>query len=80
VISGSPNCWTSCAATPAGRTARCPLNVVLPLRLEHRVGDLSFFSISAAVETAADVTVDELAIESFYPADAETAERLRQLA
>jgi len=31
------------------------------------------FSISAAVATATDVTVEELAIESFYPADAETA-------
>lgn len=51
--------------------------VVLPLR--YRLGDheLSFFSISAVVGTAADVTVDELAIEAFYPADAATAAALR---
>jgi transcriptional regulator with XRE-family HTH domain len=55
-------------------------NVVLPLRLEHRTGVLSFFSISAAVETAADVTVDELVIETFHPADQETGRRLRELA
>ena len=54
-------------------------NVVLPLRLRHETRDLSFFSISATVETAADVTVDELAIESFYPADVETAQRMREL-
>lgn len=35
------------------------------------------FSISAAVGTATDVTVDELVIESFYPADAATAAALR---
>ncbi len=36
------------------------------------------FSISAAVGTATDVTVEELAIESFYPADAATAAALRK--
>jgi transcriptional regulator with XRE-family HTH domain len=54
-------------------------NVVLPLRLRHETGELSFFSIAATVETAADVTVDELVIESFYPADHDTAQRLRAL-
>jgi transcriptional regulator with XRE-family HTH domain len=54
-------------------------NAVLPLRLIHETGELSFFSIAAAVETAADVTVDELVIESFYPADESTALRLRAL-
>jgi hypothetical protein len=51
--------------------------VVLPLR--YRLGDrqLSFFSIAASVGTATDVTVEELAIESFFPADAETADALR---
>ena len=51
--------------------------VVLPLRLAHPDGELSFFSIAAVVETAADVTVDELMVEAFYPADEQTAERLR---
>lgn len=54
-------------------------SVVLPLRLRSGHGELSFFSISATVETAADVTVEELVIESFYPADTATADRLRQL-
>ncbi|AEH10793.1 MULTISPECIES: helix-turn-helix domain-containing protein [Protofrankia] len=56
-----------------------PSNVVLPLRLRHETGELSFFSIAAKVETAGDVTVDELTIESFYPADLETTRRLRAL-
>jgi MmyB-like transcription regulator ligand binding domain len=68
------------AAYPGGADASMPAtNVVLPLRLRHEIGELSFFSISATVETAADITVDELVIESFYPADAETAQRLQAL-
>lgn len=55
-----------------------PTNVVLPLQLRHRAGDL-FFSVAATVETAADITVEELVIESFYPADPDTAHRLRAL-
>lgn len=52
-------------------------NVVLPMQFRHGDTILSFFSITAAVGTATDVTVEELAIESFHPADAETAEALR---
>jgi transcriptional regulator with XRE-family HTH domain len=54
-------------------------NVVLPLRLAHASGELSFFSIASTVETASDVTVEELVIESFYPADLETSNRMRAL-
>ena len=46
---------------------------MLPLRYRHQDQVLSFFSIHAMVGTATDVTVEELAIESFYPADAVTA-------
>ncbi len=54
-------------------------SVVLPLRLRTDYGELSFFSISATVETAADVTIEELVIESFYPTDTATADRVRAL-
>jgi transcriptional regulator with XRE-family HTH domain len=67
-------------AYPGGLDTSVPSdNVVVPLRLRHETGELSFFSIAAQVETAADVTVDELVIESFYPADLETTQRLRAL-
>jgi hypothetical protein len=46
--------------------------VVVPLRY----GDLSFLSITAVVGTPMDVTVSELAIEGFYPADRRTAAAL----
>ena len=54
-------------------------DVVLPMRLSHQIGELSMFTLSAAVETASDVTVQEMVIESFYPADEVTASRLREL-
>jgi transcriptional regulator with XRE-family HTH domain len=54
-----------------------PSAVVLPLQLSTPAGELSLFSISAVVGTATDVTVEELAIEAFYPADAVTAQLLR---
>ena len=37
----------------------------------------AFFSTVATFGTAVDITVSELAIESFFPADAATAEALR---
>ena len=54
-------------------------DVVLPLRLAAPAGELSLFSIAAHVGTATDVTVEELTIEAFYPADEATAEALRGL-
>jgi transcriptional regulator with XRE-family HTH domain len=43
-------------------------------------GELSFFSTVTTFGTAVDVTVSELSIEAFFPADAATAERLGALA
>jgi hypothetical protein len=65
---------------PGGAEVVPPDGVVLPLR--YRLGDqeLSLFTISAVVGTATDVTVQELTIEAFYPADAATAAALRALA
>jgi len=54
-------------------------DVVVPLRFRHDYGELRFFSITAVVGSPADVTVAELAIESFYPADRETGDELRRL-
>ena len=73
-----PSCTTSCAAIPARSTPALPLdNVVLALRLRTERGELALFSVAAALETAADVTISELVIETFYPADAATAGVLR---
>jgi len=44
------------------------------------MGELAFFSTVTTFGTAVDITVAELSIEAFFPADAETAERLGSLA
>jgi hypothetical protein len=65
------------AAYPGGESGRAPAtDVVVPLR--YRAGDteLSFLSLTAVVGTPLDITVSELAIESFYPADETTAAAL----
>jgi transcriptional regulator with XRE-family HTH domain len=54
-----------------------PGDVVVPLRMRHDDSELAFFSTVATFGTPLDVTVSELMIESFYPADAETAAVLR---
>lgn len=54
--------------------------VVVPFRLATEAGILSFISTTTVFGTPVDVTLSELALESFFPADAATAEVLRQLA
>lgn len=54
--------------------------VVVPMRLAHPRGELAMFTTVATFGTPVDVTVEELAIETFFPADAETAARLARLA
>jgi transcriptional regulator with XRE-family HTH domain len=55
-----------------------PTDIVLPLRLLDLDGtsELAFFSTLSTFGTAADITLAELAIEAFYPANAHTAMRL----
>ena len=66
------------AAYPGGLSQPPPAraDVVVPLRYRADRRELSFLSITAMVGTPMDVTVSELAIESFYPADAPTAAAL----
>jgi transcriptional regulator with XRE-family HTH domain len=54
--------------------------IAMPFRLATIDGVLSFFSTTTLFGTPVDITVSELAIEAFLPADAETAETMRRLA
>ncbi|HRP11963.1 MAG TPA: transcriptional regulator, partial [Terricaulis sp.] len=47
--------------------------VLTPLKLKTPAGVLSLFSVTSVFGMPQDVTLDELAIESFFPADAESA-------
>jgi transcriptional regulator with XRE-family HTH domain len=51
----------------------------VPLVLRAGAAQLSFFSTLATFGTAVDITVAELAIESFFPADEATAAALHEL-
>jgi transcriptional regulator with XRE-family HTH domain len=70
-------------ALPAPKEARPrpPLpdyaGVVVPMQLATEAGVLSLFSTTTVFGTPVDITLSELAIEAFFPADAATAERLR---
>jgi transcriptional regulator with XRE-family HTH domain len=54
-----------------------PGEIVVPLRLRHGDGELRFMSIVSTFGTPLDVTLQELSIEAFFPADAATADVLR---
>ena len=51
--------------------------IVLPLRLRHPDQELALFSTVAVLGAPLDVTLDEIAIESFFPADDATTGYLR---
>ena len=53
-----------------------PTEIVVPMRYRYGDRELSLFSMTAVVGTPMDVTIEELAIESFYPADQATAQAL----
>ena len=59
-----------------GHGADAGIFVPLVLRMGDR--ELRFFSTLATFGTAVDITLAELAIESFFPGDAATAEALRE--
>jgi transcriptional regulator with XRE-family HTH domain len=56
------------------------LGIVVPLRLRTAAGVLNLISTTTIFGTAVDVTLQELALETFFPADAASAEVLRGFA
>jgi transcriptional regulator with XRE-family HTH domain len=57
--------------------ARDYAGIVVPFELATEAGVLAFFSTITVFGTPVDVTLSELALECFYPADAKTAEILQ---
>jgi transcriptional regulator with XRE-family HTH domain len=56
-----------------------PGEIVVPLRLRSDAGELAFMSTVTTFGTPLDITLSELSIEAFYPADDRTAVVLRAL-
>jgi transcriptional regulator with XRE-family HTH domain len=54
--------------------------IVVPLKLRTAAGVLSCFSTTTVFGTATEVTLSELVLEAFYPADEQSAEILRKVA
>lgn len=54
-------------------------DIALPIRIRHRGREMTFINMIATFGTAFDITLDELAIESYFPADPATAEALRKV-
>ena len=54
-------------------------NVFVPVQFASEAGALSFFSTTTVFGTPVDITLSELAIEAFFPADQATAEALRTI-
>ncbi|HEX3617508.1 MAG TPA: helix-turn-helix transcriptional regulator [Solirubrobacteraceae bacterium] len=54
--------------------------IMVRLELDSSLGPLSLFGTVATFGTAVDITVAELSVEAFFPADAATAEALRAAA
>src|SRR4051794_2721083 len=69
------------AGYPGGEPGHVPDldagSIAVPLRLRHGDRELSFITTATTFGTAVDITVSELAIESFFPADDATAAFLR---
>ncbi len=64
----------------AGETEPDSGEIMVELRLASDDGELAFFSTVTTFGTAVDITVSELSIEAFFPADGRTAQRLGSLA
>ena len=57
-----------------------PMSVVVPFKMTSEAGELAFFSTVTVFGTPVDITLSELALEAFYPADPQTAATLRSMA
>jgi transcriptional regulator with XRE-family HTH domain len=64
---------------PARSGPVSPDNVAIPYKLRHNGEVLSFISTTMVFGTPVDVTLSELALETFFPADESTARRLKEM-
>lgn len=56
-----------------------PTRIAVPLKLKSRHGPLTFLGTTTVFGTAVDVTLSEVAIEAFFPAEPETAAAMTRL-
>lgn len=83
--SGLEELWRELRAYPGPTGVQSPpgrdyAGVVVPFELRTPNGVLAFFSTTTVFGTPVDITLSELALETFFPANEATAEALRALA
>ena len=66
--------------TQSRHEAEAEAAIVVPMQLKLGETTLSLISTTTVFGTPVDITLSELALETFFPADAATAEALRGLA
>lgn len=57
---------------PLDNTPPDPADIALPIRVHHRGADLCFLNAITTFGTAFDITLDEIAVETYLPADPRT--------
>ncbi len=67
-------------ARPTVQPSRDYAGIVVPFELRSPAGTLALFGTTTVFGTPVDITLAELAVESFFPADEPTARILRELA
>lgn len=67
------------AAYPGGADPAPQDGIAVPLQLRHGLDELAFLSTVTTFGTAIDITVSELSIEAFLPADRTTARAVAAL-
>ena len=65
--------------TPGRAFSIADSKIAIPLQLIGDSGDLTFLSTTTVFGTAVDVTLSEVAIEAFFPADRKTADAMSRL-
>lgn len=70
------NEYPAVRSLPTRTTPEGEQPLLIPLRLRLDDGEMAFFTTLTTFGTPQDVTLDEIAIELFYPADQATADRL----
>ncbi len=77
-VSAYPNVAQIAPLTETGQRDEPP--ILVPFRLATPLGELSLFTTLTTFGTPLDVTIDELAIELFFPADEASDEMLHTMA
>lgn len=65
--------------SPDSKAVAAEPGIIIPLKIETSLGTLSFISTTTVFGTPLEITLSELALETFFPADEQTAEIFRQI-